>query len=53
MHDKMPNDDLIVILHETIDHNLETASNLQLVSEFPIHILATIAGIGAIVAYSE
>jgi hypothetical protein len=50
---KMPNDNVMGIVHGTIHPSLQTAYNLQVVPEFPLPILAAIVGIGSIVAYSE
>jgi hypothetical protein len=47
-----PHLDVETISHLDVHPNIQKAFNLQVVPEFPLPVLAAIAGIGAVIAYS-
>lgn len=48
--DKAPADDVEMIVHSSIDPNLQAAFNLQVVPEFPIPVIGAIAAVIEVVA---
>jgi len=51
--DKVPLDDVDAIVHNDIHPNIQKAYKLEIVPEFSVPILAVIAGITSVVAYSR